>query len=167
MFNVSSEWRNQVKIESADRKASMEIVGDSVIISSSGAAVMLARGIQGQRSIAIRSITSVQVKLGTMFVPGYINLSYPGGKEFRGGVMAATQDPDTLIFNRAINAGVEKFAAESIVSEHPFSGLPGLCSRRPMRSRNWSNYTRAAPFPTRSSRQPSEKHFSIISRGDG
>lgn len=101
-----------MKIESADRKASMEIVGDSVIISSSGVATMLARGIQGQRSIAIRSITSVQVKLGTMFVPGYINLSYPGGKEFRGGVMAATQDPDTLIFNRAINAEVEKFAAE-------------------------------------------------------
>jgi hypothetical protein len=101
-----------VKIESADRKASMEIVDDDVVIRSRGIATMLARGMQGQRSIAIRSITSVQVKLGSLFVPGYINLSYPGGKEFRGGVTAATQDPDTLVFNRAINAEVEKFAAE-------------------------------------------------------
>jgi Domain of unknown function (DUF4429) len=103
---------DDVKIESADRKASMEIIGDSVIIRSGGAATMLARGIQGQRSIAINSITSVQVKPGTMFVPGYINLSYPGGKAFQGGMMAAAQDPDTLIFNRAINAEVEKFATE-------------------------------------------------------
>ena len=101
-----------MKIESGDRKVSMEIVGDSVVISSSGANVMLFRGMQGQRSIPIRSITSVQVKLGTRFVPGYINLSYPGGKEFQGGLAAAASDPDTLIFNRKTNAEVEKFAAE-------------------------------------------------------
>jgi Domain of unknown function (DUF4429)/Short C-terminal domain len=101
-----------MKIESGDRKVSMEIVGDSVIISSSGANVMIFRGMQGQRSIPIRSITSVQVKLGTTFFPGYINLSYPGGKEFQGGLAAAAADPDTLIFNRKTNAEVEKFAAE-------------------------------------------------------
>jgi hypothetical protein len=101
-----------VKIESGDHKVSMEIVGDSVVISSSGANVMLFRGMQGQRSIPIRSITSVQVKPGTRFVPGFINLSYPGGKEFQGGLAAAAADPDTLIFNRKTNAAVEKFAAE-------------------------------------------------------
>ena len=101
-----------VKIESADRKASMEIIGNNVLISSSGAAALLARGNQGTKSIAISNITSVQVKTGMIFVPGYINLSYAGGKEFQGGLMAATQDPDTLIFNRAITSDVEKFAAE-------------------------------------------------------
>jgi hypothetical protein len=101
-----------MKIESADATASMEIVGESVVIRSRGVAGMLARGIQGEKTIAIRSITSVQVKLGTMFVAGYINLSYPGGKEFRGGMLEAAADPDTLIFNRAINAQVQEFAAE-------------------------------------------------------
>lgn len=90
----------------------MEILGDTVVIRSSGAAAMLARGIQGERRVAVQDITSVQVKLGTMFVPGYINVSYPGGMQFQGGVFAATQDPDTLIFNRSINSDVEKFAAE-------------------------------------------------------
>jgi hypothetical protein len=120
-----------MKIESADRKASMEVSGDNVTIRSVGAATMLARGIQGERSISIRSITSVQVKLGTMFVPGYINLSYPGGKAFQGGMMAAAQDPDTLIFNRAINAEVEKFAVEINrlrASLHPNSGIPAPVS---------------------------------------
>jgi hypothetical protein len=102
----------KVKIESGDRKVSMEVIGDSVVISSSGANVALFRGMQGQRSIQIRSITSVQVKLGTTFTPGYINLSYPGGKTFQGGLAAAAADPDTLIFNRRSNAEVEKFAAE-------------------------------------------------------
>jgi Short C-terminal domain/Domain of unknown function (DUF4429) len=101
-----------MKIESGDRKVSMEIVGDSVIISSSGANVMIFRGMQGQRSISIRSITSVQVKPATTFLPGYINLSYPGGKKFQGGIAAAAADPDTLIFNRKTNAEVKKFAAE-------------------------------------------------------
>jgi hypothetical protein len=103
---------DEVKIESGDRKISMEIVGDSVAISSSGVNVMLFREIQGQRSIPIRGITSVQVKLGTRFVPGYINLSYPGGKEFQGGLAVAAADPDTLIFNRKTNAEVEKFMVE-------------------------------------------------------
>jgi hypothetical protein len=101
-----------MRIESGDRKVSMEIVGDSIVISSRGANVMLFRGMQGQKSIPIRSITSVQVKLGTRFVPGYINLSYPGGKKFQGGLAAAASDPDTLIFHRSTNAAVEKFAAE-------------------------------------------------------
>src|SRR6266446_4523877 len=47
--------------------------------------------------------------------------------------------------------------SKSIAAEHPFK--QGLCSRRPMRLQNWSNYTRAAAFPTRSSRRPSAKRL--------
>jgi hypothetical protein len=101
-----------MRIESGDRKVSMEIIDNNIVISSRGANVMVFRGIQGQKSIPIRSITSVQVKLGTRFVPGYINLSYPGGKKFQGGLATAASDSDTLIFNRRTNAEVEKFAAE-------------------------------------------------------
>jgi hypothetical protein len=103
---------DKVKIVSGDGNVSMEIIDDNVIIDSKGANVALFRGIQGQRSITIRSVTSVQVRLGTAFLPGYINLSYPGGKEFQGGLAAAASDPDTLIFHRRSNAEVEEFAAE-------------------------------------------------------
>ena len=123
-----------MKIESGDRKVSMEIVGDSVIISSRGANVMLFRGMQGQRSIPIHGITSVQVKLGTRFIPGYINLSYPGGKEFQGGLAAAASDPDTLIFNLRPMPKSRNLRSKSIVAEHPFK--QGLRSRRPMKSQS-------------------------------
>lgn len=101
-----------MKIFSGDGNVSMEIVNSNIIINSRGANVAVFRGMQGEQSIAIRSITSVEVKPGGSFFPGYIHLAYPGARQFRGGLAAAASDPNTLIFHPKSNVEVQEFAAE-------------------------------------------------------
>jgi hypothetical protein len=88
-----------MKIFSGDGNVSMEIVGNNVLINSRGANIAIFRGLQGEQSIAIQNITSVEVKPGGSFIPGYIHLAYAGARQFRGGLAAAASDPNTLIFH--------------------------------------------------------------------
>jgi hypothetical protein len=102
------------KITTADDKASVTIVDEMIVFDQSSDVVNVlgGRGMQGRKSIPIRNITSVQVKRAGFLSPGYINFSYVGGKEFKGGLMEATRDPNTLLFNTERNDAVEAFAAE-------------------------------------------------------
>jgi hypothetical protein len=104
------EW----KITNTQLTGSVEIVGDNLVFNEKPTvtAMMAGRGVQGRKSIPIRNITSIQVKAASLISPGYINFSYIGGKEFKGGLMEATRDPDTLLFNKARNTAVQEFAAE-------------------------------------------------------
>jgi hypothetical protein len=89
----------------------LELTGSSVIIRKRGLANVMASGMNGDRTIAISSLTAVQLKLGG-FMPGYILFAYAGSKPFRGGLMEATQDPDAFVFNRSSNKEIEAFKAE-------------------------------------------------------
>jgi hypothetical protein len=86
----------------------LELTGRSVIIRKRGAANAMASGLNGDREIAIRTITAVQLKLGG-FMPGYILFGYAGSKPFRGGLVEATQDPDAFIFNKSSNSEITEF----------------------------------------------------------
>lgn len=70
----------------------------------------MAAGVGGDRTIAIRDISAVQIKLGG-FMPGYIVFSYPGSMPFRGGIVEATQDPDAFIFRKTENEAMSRFKA--------------------------------------------------------
>jgi hypothetical protein len=89
-------------------KDELEICGDYVVIRRRGAANAMALGINGERSIAIATITSIQLKTAG-WLPGYILFSYAGSKPFRGGIVEATQDPDAFIFEKAKNDEVTEF----------------------------------------------------------
>ncbi len=77
-----------------------------------GVANALAAGLNGERTILISSLTSIQLKLGGWLSPGYILFSYAGSKPFRGGILEATQDPDAFIFEQALNEQVTDFKAK-------------------------------------------------------
>jgi hypothetical protein len=89
----------------------LELTETSVIIRKRGIANAMASGINGDRTIAIQSLTAVQLKLGG-FMPGYILFAYAGSKPFRGGLMEATQDPDAFVFNKSSNHEIEGFKSE-------------------------------------------------------
>ena len=82
---------------------------DKVIIRKRGLANALASGMNGERTILIASITAMQLKSAGLITPGYILFSYAGSKPFMGGVLEATQDPDTFLFGRELNAQVADF----------------------------------------------------------
>ena len=88
-------------------KDELELDGENIIIRKRGAGNALASGINGDRLISVRSINAIQVKLGG-WTPGYIQFSYAGSKPFNGGVIAATQDPDAFVFEKALNNKIQE-----------------------------------------------------------
>ena len=98
-----------MRLESKNQE--MELSGETVVISKSGVGNALAGGLNGGRSISIRSITSIQLKPAGC-TAGYILFSYPGSKPFRGGLIEAAQDPDAFLFDKSLNYDVESFKAK-------------------------------------------------------
>jgi len=90
----------------------LELAGDKVIIRKRGVANALAAGMNGERTISISALTAIQLKPAGMITPGYILFSYAGSKPFMGGVLEATQDPDTFLFGRELNAQVADFKSK-------------------------------------------------------
>jgi Short C-terminal domain len=88
---------------------SLKLEGDCVKIHRRGIANALAAGLNGERTILISSLSSVQVKPGSWLSPGYILFSYAGSKPFMGGIIDATQDPDTFIFGQELNEEIAEF----------------------------------------------------------
>jgi hypothetical protein len=101
------------------RNDELELDGDRVIIRRRGLANALAVGLNGERTIYISTLTSVQMKSAGAFSPGYILFTYAGSKPFMGGIIEATQDPDAFIFDPSSNGQVAAFKAnvENIMRE--------------------------------------------------
>lgn len=89
----------------------LELVGENITIRKSGLGNALATGLNGDRTIAISSITAIHMKLAG-WTPGYIQFSYAGGKPFNGGLLEATHDPDALIFGKESNDEIETVKAK-------------------------------------------------------
>lgn len=88
---------------------SLKLEGDCVKIHRRGIANALAAGLNGERTILISSISSVQIKPAAWLSPGYILFSYAGSKPFMGGLIEATQDPDAFIFGQESNEEIAEF----------------------------------------------------------
>lgn len=79
---------------------SVELVGDSIIIRRKGLANILTQGIQGEKTIPLSSITAVQFKDAGNWMAGMIQFSVFGGRDVRGGMMAATTDENAVLFEK-------------------------------------------------------------------
>lgn len=75
----------------------VELLDDLLVIRRQGLRSALNHGLKGEKRIPYSSITSVQFKEPGM-TTGYIQFGIAGGVESRGGVMAATQDENTVLF---------------------------------------------------------------------
>ncbi len=70
---------------------------DRIVISRKGMMGLMTQGLKGNKEIPLTNITAVQVKQPGL-TNGYIQFSILGGVENRGGVYAATQDENTIMF---------------------------------------------------------------------
>jgi hypothetical protein len=89
-------------------KDELELSGDNVVLRKRGVANAMASRLNGERTIAISTITAIQLKAAG-WLPGYILFSYAGSKPFHGGLVEATQDPDAFVFEKARNDQVVDF----------------------------------------------------------
>lgn len=138
MESIASECEARIrKRETTDkiywRNDDLELDGDRIILRRRGVANALAAGLNGERTIFISSLTSVQMKIAGLLSPGYILFSYAGSRPFFGGLIEATQDPDAFIFGReqndrvaAVKAKIEKLMRDSrktVPASNPASSL--------------------------------------------
>lgn len=60
---------------------------------------LLLHGVDGEKSILLKSITSYQLKAPGK-TTGYLQIAYPGSSESKAGVNAAIQDENTILFTK-------------------------------------------------------------------
>lgn len=75
----------------------LEVFEDKVVITRKGFMSFSTHGLAGGKTIPMSAIQSVQFKPGGSLMNGFIQFAVMGGREGRGGVMAATQDENTVI----------------------------------------------------------------------
>jgi len=80
-------------------KSKITIDNDKLIISRKGMLNFLNQGLKGDKTIFIKNISSIQLKKNG-FNNGYIQFSLIGGGESKGGILAATQDENTVMLGR-------------------------------------------------------------------
>jgi hypothetical protein len=106
-LKILEEAANRIVIFS--QLDTLKLEGDCVKIHRRGIANALAAGLNGERTILISSLSSVQMKPAAWLSPGYILFSYAGSKPFMGGLIDATQDPDAFIFGQETNEQIAEF----------------------------------------------------------
>lgn len=82
---------------------------DRIIITRKGALSKMTQGFfKGDKTIYINQITSIQVKKGGIITNGYIQFSIGGGIESPKGIMDATKDENTIMYNYKQNNLVDE-----------------------------------------------------------
>lgn len=80
-------------------KVTIKLTVNAIIITRKGFVNLVNQGIKGDKTIPLKNITSVQLKKPGM-TNGYIQFGLLGGNESKGGVFAATQDENTIMFSK-------------------------------------------------------------------
>jgi hypothetical protein len=82
----------------------LELYSGKVIIKRKGALAKMTQGFfKGDKTIYLKQITGIQFKPGGAFTNGYIQFTVPGGIESRKGIIDATKDENTVMFNKKDN----------------------------------------------------------------
>lgn len=91
----------------------LDLYNDKVIVKRKGALAKMTQGFfKGDKTIYIKQITGIQVKMGATFINGYIQFTVPGGIESKKGITDATRDENTVIFNKKNNDTVIQIKAK-------------------------------------------------------
>ncbi|CAM4019446.1 DUF4429 domain-containing protein [Mesobacillus zeae] len=78
----------------------LELVGNKIIIKRKGMLAKMTQGLKGDKEIQIKQISSMQIKKAGALTNGYIQFTFSGGKENKGGLFDATKDENTIMFNK-------------------------------------------------------------------
>ena len=81
----------------------------------------MTQGFKGNKKIAIKQISAIQFKPAGFITNGYIQFSFIGGQESKRGIFMATQDENTLMFNKKQQSEFEKIKEQ--LEKHIYSWL--------------------------------------------
>jgi hypothetical protein len=90
----------------------IELYGNKVCIRRKGVLAFLTQGLKGDKEIMISSISSIQFKKASAWTNGYIQFSFIGGQEAKGGIRQATKDENTVMFTAEQQPDFERIKAE-------------------------------------------------------
>src|ERR1700724_2403531 len=98
-------------IEVSGSNGHLRIDGEALIIDHKrpGLLTLLGMGIQGERRILLRDITSVQLAKANLITNGYIRFTFHGGSDRPYGIAEAASDPNCVIFGWSANRLFESF----------------------------------------------------------
>jgi len=88
---------NQVLLEAKGVNGQLQLLPTKIRIKRKGGMALWTQGLKGDKEIYIDQISSIQLK-GSGVTSGYIQFSFLGGQETKGGVFNATQDENTVMF---------------------------------------------------------------------
>lgn len=94
----------------------LKVLPGKVIISRKGAMGFLTQGLKGDKEIRIKDISSIQFKKAGLAVNGFIQFTFFGGAEHKGGILDSTKDENTIMFTKAQMANFEK--AKNLIEEY-------------------------------------------------
>lgn len=85
------------------------LYANRVVIKRKGFFSKMAHGFfKGEKEIFLSQISGIQVRKGGLMINGYIQFTLSGGNESTKGIIEATQDENTVMFNRNQNYKVEE-----------------------------------------------------------
>lgn len=79
----------------------IELTKNKIVIKRKGFLALMTQGFKGDKEIYISQISSVQLKKPNLLLNGYIQFTFSGGKEAKGGITQATSDENTVMFNKS------------------------------------------------------------------
>ncbi|MDD1016876.1 DUF4429 domain-containing protein [Pseudomonas rubra] len=79
---------------------SIELSGASITIKRKGVLAFMTQGLKGDKEIPISLLTAIQFKAAGIFTNGYIQFSFQGGSEAKGGAIQAASDENTVLFTK-------------------------------------------------------------------
>lgn len=87
----------------------LEVYNNRVIIKRKGFLSKITQGFfKGDKEILISKISAIQVKLGTIWINGYMQFTLSGGNENTEGILDAVEDENTVVFTKEHNDEVIK-----------------------------------------------------------
>ncbi len=85
-------------MEVKGHNGSIEFTGEKIIIKRKGVLAFISQGFKGDKEIFVKQISSIQLKKAGLLTNGYIQFSFSGGKETKGGLNDAVTDENTVLF---------------------------------------------------------------------
>lgn len=86
----------------------IEVYDGKIRIVRKGFTAFMLHGLKGDKDILASSISSIQFKPAGMMTNGYIQFAFMGGAEAKRGLFQATQDENTVMFNKGQQPAFEE-----------------------------------------------------------
>jgi len=93
--------------------------GEHVTITRKGFMAFATQGMTGEKSIHVDSVSAIQLKRAGFFTNGYIQFDFRGSQDAKGGLLAAVNDKNTVMYKTSQQGDFDKLrdAVQSRMSQ--------------------------------------------------